>query len=83
MCLMKKEINHDLRLAFFIFMFVVEMDVLLEIFEFAMNQYFGMIIYKHDIVDTMQDFGTIGIGALIISFLKWVYLRGHNNKSFM
>jgi hypothetical protein len=67
---MKKEINHDLRLAFFTFMFVVEMDVLLEIFEFAMNQYFGMIVYKHEIVDTMLDFGTIGVGELIISFLK-------------
>jgi hypothetical protein len=51
-------------------MFVVEMGMLLKIFEFAMNQYFGMIIYKHEIVDTMQDFGTIGLGALIISFLK-------------
>jgi len=53
---MKKAINLDLRLAFFTFMLVVKMGVLWEILEFAMNQNFGMIIYKHGIVDTIWGF---------------------------
>jgi len=51
-------------------MFAMEMGVLLEIFKFAMDQYFGIIMQKSEIVDTMRELGAAGLGASIISFLE-------------
>lgn len=82
----KKEIDLELRptfIAVFAFMFAMGMGALWEIFEFAMDQVFGMNMQKSGIVDTMWDLIVDGLGALVISFLGWVYLRRGNNKSFL
>lgn len=82
----KKEIELDLRptfIAFFAFMFAMGMGALWEIFEFTVDQIFGMNMQKSGIVDTMWDLIVDGLGASSISLLGWVYLRRGNNQSFL
>ncbi len=69
--------------ALFAFMFAVGMGALWEIFEFAMDQLFGMNMQKSGLVDTMWDLIVDTIGAAVISFLGWIYLRNAGSKSFL
>ncbi len=69
--------------ALFAFMFAVGMGALWEIFEFAMDQSFGMNMQKSGLVDTMWDLIVDSVGAAVIAFLGFVYLRTAGSNSFL
>lgn len=69
--------------ALFAFMFAVGMGALWEIFEFAMDQLFGMNMQKSGIVDTMWDLIVDSIGAAVIALIGWAYLRAAGSNSFL
>jgi len=69
--------------AMFAFMFSVGMGALWEIFEFGMDQIFGLNMQKSGLVDTMWDLIVDSVGAFIISFLGWSYLRTAGTNSFL
>ena len=82
----KEDIELNLEpkfIAFFAFLFAMGMGAIWEIFEFAMDQLFGMNMQKSGLVDTMWDFIVDGIGALIISILGWGYLNTSDRNSFL
>lgn len=70
-------------LALFAFMFAMGMGALWEIFEFGTDQIFGVNMQKSGLVDTMWDLIVNGIGALVVSFLGWGYLRTVGSDSFI
>jgi len=67
--------------AFFAFLFAVAVGAAWEVFEFAMDQTFGMNMQKpvpgdpSGLTDTMRDLIEDAIGALIISLLGWRHLK--------
>ena len=70
-------------IAFFAFLFAMGMGAIWEIFEFAMDQLFGMNMQKSGLVDTMWDLIVDGIGALVISILGWGFLKTKDRDSFL
>jgi len=82
----KEDIELNLEpkfIAFFAFLFAMGMGAIWEIFEFAMDQLFGMNMQKNGLVDTMWDLIVDGIGALIISILGWGFLKNSERDSFL
>ena len=69
--------------ALFAFMFAVGMGALWEIFEFAMDQSFGMNMQKSGLMDTMWDLIVDSIGAAVIALFGWAYLRTAGSDSFL
>ncbi len=69
--------------ALFAFMFAVGMGALWEIFEFAMDEIFGMNMQKSGLVDTMWDLIVDTVGAAVIAILGWIYLRTAGSDSFL
>ncbi len=67
--------------AFFAFQFAVTVGVLWEIFEFAMDQFFGLNMQKpmlgdpSGLTDTMWDLIVDTLGAFIISTTGWWYME--------
>lgn len=67
--------------ALFAFLFSVAMGAIWEIFEFAMDQIFGINMQKpmlgdpSGLTDTMWDLIVDSLGALVISVYGWYYLR--------
>ena len=70
-------------IAFFAFMFAIGMGALWEIFEFAMDQSFGMNMQKSGLQDTRWDLIVNTFGAAVISVLGWGYLRTAGSDSFL
>lgn len=68
-------------IALFAFMFAVSLGTLWEIFEFAMDQNFGLTMQKpmlgdpSGLTDTMWDLIVDALGALGAVILGWVYIR--------
>lgn len=68
-------------IAFFAFTFAVMIGSLWEIFEFAMDQFFGFNMQKpmlgdpSGLTDTMWDIIVNMLGAAIISLMGWWYLK--------
>ncbi|MDC0598695.1 hypothetical protein OAP18_02490 [Gammaproteobacteria bacterium] len=82
----KKEIELQLHpgfVAFFAFMFAMGMGAIWEIFEFFMDQMFKLNMQKSGLVDTMWDLIVDGIGAFVISFMGWGYLKTRDRDSFL
>lgn len=75
--------------AFFAFMFAVGVGTLWEIFEFAMDNLFGMNMQKpmlgdpSGLTDTMWDMIVNTLGALVIAVLGYGYLKASGNNSFL
>jgi len=69
--------------ALFAFMFAVGIGALWEIFEFAMDQLFGLTMQKSGLIDTMWDLIVDTVGAAVIALLGWSYLRNAGNSSFL
>lgn len=69
--------------ALFAFMFAVGMGALWEIFEFAMDQLFGLNMQKSGLIDTMWDLIVDTIGAACIALLGWRYLKRRGSSSFL
>lgn len=65
----------------FAFLYAVTIGTLWEIFEFSMDQFFGLNMQKpmlgdpSGLTDTMWDIIVNTIGALVISFMGWRYLK--------
>lgn len=69
--------------ALFAFMFALGIGTLWEIFEFAMDNLFGLNMQKSGLVDTMADLIVDAIGALVIAILGYGYLHTAGNSSFL
>lgn len=75
--------------ALFAFLFAVGIGALWEIFEFTMDQVFGLDMQKamfgdpSGLTDTMWDLIVDTIGASIIAVLGYGYLRTAGNESFL
>lgn len=68
-------------ISLFAFLFAVTIGTLWEIFEFSMDQLFGLNMQKpmmgdpSGLTDTMWDMIVNAMGAFIISFMGWWYLK--------
>jgi uncharacterized membrane protein YjdF len=88
----KEEIDVDMKpsfVALFAFMFAVGLGALWEIFEYSMDQLFGMNMQKEmlgdpsGLTDTMWDLIVDTVGAAAMAFLGFGYLRTAGNRSFL
>ena len=82
----KREIQLHMKpgfIALFAFMFAMGLGALWEIFEFAMDQIFGMNMQKSGLVDTMWDLIVDAVGALCICILGYGYLKKAGSQSFL
>jgi hypothetical protein len=68
--------------AIFSFAFAVSVGAVWEIFEFAMDQIFGMNMQKSGLMDTMWDLIIDVAGALIASLTGFAYLKG-SQRSYL
>jgi len=84
-----KQLNEevDIRVTlspFFVALFAVSFSmavaVVWEIFEYAMDIWFGTNMQKSGLVDTMEDLIVATIGALIVGILGYLYLKHGNNN---
>lgn len=68
----------------FIFLFTISlamgMGALWEIFEFAMDQSFGFNMQKTGLIDTMWDLIATFIGAILISFFGFRYVKARQQR---
>ncbi|MWB78829.1 hypothetical protein GLS40_12385 [Pseudooceanicola sp. 216_PA32_1] len=64
--------------AFFAFCFALAIGAMWEIFEFTMDQTFGLNMQKSGLVDTMGDLIVDTIGALIGAASGWAWLKKRN-----
>lgn len=62
-------------IAFFAFCFGLAIGALWEIFEFGMDQAFGLNMQKSGLMDTMGDLIVDMIGALVGAGSGWAYLK--------
>lgn len=75
--------------AFFAFLFAVGIGAMWEVFEFAMDSFFGMDMQKpmlgdpSGLTDTMWDLIVDTVGAAVISILGYGYLRTAGTDSFL
>lgn len=69
--------------ALFAFAFSIALGALWEIFEFSMDQIFGLNMQKSGLVDTMWDLIVDTIGAAVIAILGYGYLRTSEVDSFL
>lgn len=69
-------------IAIFAFAFAVAIGAVWEIFEFGMDQIFGLNMQKSGLIDTMWDLIVNSAGALIASVLGYLYLKGESKFSF-
>jgi hypothetical protein len=69
--------------ALFAFAFAVALGTMWEIFEFGMDQLFGLNMQKSGLVDTMWDLIVDTAGAIVMSLLGWGYLRTREVDSFL
>ena len=72
-----------LALAFFAFCFAIMIGSLWEIFEFAMDQFFGFNMQKSGLPDTMSDLIVNMVGAAIGAGTGYAYLRGQRRGGLM
>lgn len=67
-------------LAFIAFCIAISIGVVWEVFEFAMDQIFGMNMQKSGLIDTMWDLIVDLIGAAIGAAAGFGYLKGRNKS---
>lgn len=86
-----KRVDLQLRprfVALFAYLFAVTVGVIWEIFEFAMDNFFGTDMQKSllgdnsGLTDTMWDLIVDNVGALVISGLGWSYMH-RREQSFI
>jgi len=65
-----------ITIAVFSFSFALAIGAVWEIFEFGMDNIFGMNMQKSGLIDTMWDLIVDAIGALLASILGFFYLKG-------
>jgi hypothetical protein len=82
----KEDIAVQLKPAFvalFAFAFSLALGALWEMFEFAMDQTFGVNMQKSGLVDTMWDLIVDAVGALVVALLGYRYFRDTGDDSFL
>lgn len=82
----KQEVEVHMKpgfVALFAFMFAVGMGALWEIFEFAMDSFFGLDMQKSGLMDTMWDLIVDTVGAAVIAFLGYGWLSTVGTDSFL
>lgn len=72
-----------LAVAFFAFCFALAIGGLWEIFEFGMDQIFGLNMQKSGLMDTMADLIMDFVGALIGAGAGYAYLKGRAKGGLM
>ena len=65
--------------AIFSFSFALSIGALWEIYEFFMDSLFGLNMQKSGLIDTMWDLIVDALGALVVSVLGYLYLKGEIN----
>ncbi|MFK7937770.1 MAG: hypothetical protein AB8B82_00205 [Roseovarius sp.] len=65
-----------LAMAFFAFCFALSIGTMWEVFEFVMDQSFGLNMQKSGLTDTMGDLIVDAVGALIGAGAGYGYLKG-------
>ncbi len=81
-----QNINFDLSpgfIALFACLFGIGMGTMWEIFEYVMDQSFGLNMQKSGLHDTMWDLIVDTLGAMVISILGYRYLQTHETDSFL
>lgn len=81
-----ENINFDLSpvfIALFAFTFAISVGVLWEIFEYFMDQTFGMNMQKSGLHDTMWDLIVDTAGAATMAILGYGYLQTLESDSFL
>lgn len=68
--------------AFFALSFSVFIGAIWEIFEFAMDYFFGFSMQKSGLVDTMTDLIVDVLGAFFVSVLGFLYMK-HKKKGII
>ena len=61
--------------ALFAFAFALSLGGIWEIFEFSMDQTFGLDMQRHSLTDTMWDLIADTVGALVLSLMTYFYLK--------
>lgn len=88
----KEDIELDMKpgfVALFAFLFAVGMGAIWEIFEFSMDQVFGMNMQKpmlgdpSGLTDTMWDLIVDTVGAAVVALAGYRYLKTAGNESFL
>lgn len=69
-----------LAIAVIAFGFAVTIGVIWEVFEFAMDQVFGLNMQKSGLMDTMSDLIVNSIGALLGAASGYAFLRGRARR---
>ncbi|HGG62967.1 MAG TPA: hypothetical protein ENK34_00215 [Rhodobacteraceae bacterium] len=67
-------------LSFMAFAIAVSIGVMWEIFEFAMDQTFGLNMQKSGLIDTMWDLIVDVIGAFVGAWAGYGFLQGHDKS---
>ncbi len=65
----------SIYIAIFSFTFAVSIGAIWEIFEFSMDLFFGLQMQKSGLVDTMGDLIVDVLGALVVSFAGYFYVK--------
>lgn len=65
-----------IAMTFIAFCFAITIGAMWEIFEFSMDQLFGLNMQKSGLIDTMWDLIVDVIGASLGSFVGFFYLKG-------
>lgn len=69
-------------IGLFSFTFAMSIGAVWEIFEFAMDNLFGMNMQKSGLVDTMWDLIVDAAGALVVAVLGYFYVKGGDSLLF-
>jgi uncharacterized membrane protein YjdF len=69
-----------IAISFLSFCVAMAIGCIWEIFEFAMDQFFGMNMQKSGLVDTMWDLIVDAIGALFAAITGFLYLKTPRNS---
>lgn len=69
-------------IAVFSFSFAIAIGVIWEIFEFSMDQFFGLNMQGSGLIDTMGDLIVDAVGALFSSTIAFIYLKSRKTLIF-
>ncbi len=67
-------------LCLLVFCFAVASGAIWEIFEFLMDQFFGLNMQKSGLMDTMTDLIMDSLGAFLASAFGYIYLINKKSK---
>jgi len=71
-----------IAIAIFSFSFAIAIGAIWEIFEFSMDQFFGLNMQKSGLIDTMGDLIVDTVGAILASGIGLIYLKTKKSLIF-